>query len=68
MFISNNHASFHLWWKKILKHQKSSKYYESGCSLRVAKIVTEIKCDGVWGALEAKKNVSRDNHSQNIWD
>ena len=33
MFISSNHASFHLWWKKnLLKHQKVSKYYESGCS------------------------------------
>ena len=33
MFISNNRASSHLWGKKILlKHQKVSKYYESGCS------------------------------------
>ena len=34
MFISNNRASFHLWWNKnLLKHQKVSKYYESGCRL-----------------------------------
>ena len=32
MFISNNRASFNLWWKEnLLKHQKISKYYESGC-------------------------------------
>ena len=34
--------------------------------LRVAKIVKEIKFEGVWGELEAKKNVSGDNHSKNI--
>ena len=29
MFITNNHALFHLWWKDILiKHQNVSKYYE----------------------------------------
>ena len=29
IFISNNRASFHLWWKQnFLKHQKVSKYYE----------------------------------------
>ena len=32
MFITNNHASFHLWWKEnLLNHQKVSKYYEHGC-------------------------------------
>ena len=32
-FITNNHASFHLLWKKnLLKHQKVSTYYEHGCS------------------------------------
>ena len=32
IFISINRASFHLWWKKnLLKHQKGSKYFESGC-------------------------------------
>ena len=31
-FISNNHASLCLWWKKNLrKHQKVSKYYEHDC-------------------------------------
>ena len=30
MFISNNHASFHLWWKEsLLKNQRVSKYYEN---------------------------------------
>ena len=33
MFVSNNHALFHLWWKEnLVKHQKVSKYYENGCS------------------------------------
>ena len=28
-FITNNHASFHLWWKEnLFNHQKGSKYYE----------------------------------------
>ena len=28
IFITNNHASFHLWWKeKLVKHQQVSKYY-----------------------------------------
>ena len=27
MFITNNHASFHLWWKEnLLNYQKVSKY------------------------------------------
>ena len=33
--------------------------------LRVTKNVKEIKFEGVWGELEAKK-VSRDNNTQNI--
>ena len=29
MFITNNHALLHLWWKeKLLKLQKVSKYYD----------------------------------------
>ena len=36
MFLSNNRASFHLWWKEnLLKHQKVSEYCESGCRLHV---------------------------------
>ena len=32
MFITNNHASFHLWGKENLaKHQKISKYYDYDC-------------------------------------
>ena len=32
MFVRNNRASFYLLWKEnLLKHQKVSKYYESGC-------------------------------------
>ena len=34
MFITNNLDSFHLWWKKkLVKHQKVSKYYYQDCSL-----------------------------------
>ena len=33
MFIKINRVSFHLWCKEnLLKHQKASKYYESGCT------------------------------------
>ena len=32
IFIINNHASFHLWWKgNLVKHQKASKYYDHDC-------------------------------------
>ena len=32
MFISNNHASCHLWWQEyLIKHQRVSKYYENDC-------------------------------------
>ena len=32
MYLSNNCASFHLWWKEnLVKHQKVSKYYENDC-------------------------------------
>ena len=32
MFISNNHAWFHLWWKeKLVKHQEVSKSYKKDC-------------------------------------
>ena len=30
--FANNHASFHMWWKKnLLNYQNVSKYYEHGC-------------------------------------
>ena len=30
VFVSNNRASFHLWWKEnLVKHQEVSKYYEN---------------------------------------
>ena len=39
MFISNNRASFHLWWKEnFLKHQKVSKYYGSSCKFIIPTI------------------------------
>ena len=34
--------------------------------LQVTKIVKEMNFEGVWDKLEAK-NISRDNHLQNIW-
>ena len=42
LFITNDHASFHFWWKEnLLNHQKLSKYYEHDCliSLLTALIV-----------------------------
>ena len=31
-FITNNHTSFHLWWKKnLLNHQNILKYYQHDC-------------------------------------
>ena len=35
MLLGNNHVSFHLWWtKNMLKQQKVSQYFESGCRSR----------------------------------
>ena len=32
IFISNNRASAHLWWKEnLVKHQRVTKYYENDC-------------------------------------
>ena len=32
MFITNNHASFHLWWKEnLVKYQEVSKYFDHDC-------------------------------------
>ena len=34
MFVTNNHTSFHLWWKEnLLNHQNVPKYYENNCRL-----------------------------------
>ena len=36
MFISNNSASFHLWWKEnLIKYQKVSKYYANDCRYNI---------------------------------
>ena len=53
MFVTNNWALFHLWWKEdLVKHQKVSKYYENDClqnflllfmSLLTASIVKTVK-------------------------
>ena len=44
MFITNNHASIHLWWKEnLLNHQKISKYCEHDCNY------LSKKC--TWGAV-----------------
>ena len=50
--VTNNHASFHLWWKEsLVKHLKVSKYYDHDClqnfillfmSLSTVQIVTNI--------------------------
>ena len=34
MFVTNNHTSFHLWWKKnLFNHQNVPKCYENNCRL-----------------------------------
>ena len=53
MFISHNRASFHLWWKEnLLKHQKVSKYYESGCNNLLKENVVSLYTR--WKALSCK--------------
>ena len=38
MFITNNHASFHLWWdENFVKHQNVSKYYDQDCRAWLAR-------------------------------
>ena len=42
MFITNNHGSFHLWWKEnLVKHQKVSKYCGQDCTSTVQPFVAE---------------------------
>ena len=47
IFISNNHPSFHLRWKKnLVKHWKVSKYYETDCrSIKAIYIYTSERSD-----------------------
>ena len=50
VFISNNRVSFYLWWKKnLLKHQKVSKYYESGCSNN--QLVPSVYCKEIFSGV-----------------
>ena len=37
MFITNNHASSHLWWKEnFLTYQNDLKYYEHSCRRKIS--------------------------------
>ena len=52
MFISNNRASFFLWWKEnLVKHQKVSKYYENDHSYK-AKVINTC---GMWVFWKCKR-------------
>ena len=43
MFISNNRASFHLWWRgNWVKHHKVSKYYESNYRILWTSLGTKL--------------------------
>ena len=43
MFISDNHTSFHLWWKENLaKYLKVSKYYDNGCRWKKKALVVQL--------------------------
>ena len=36
LFITNNRASFHLWWKEnLIKHQKVPQHYFYDCSYKI---------------------------------
>ena len=51
-FITNNHASIHLWWKEnLLNHQKVSKYYEHDCMQKILLLFMAL-----WTALVVKNN------------
>ena len=44
-FITNNYASFHLWWKEYLeKHKKVSKYYDNNCLQNILLVVFIKSC------------------------
>ena len=55
-------ANFSIFWNLIALN------FGKNCvkGLIVTKIVKEIKFEGVWDKLKGKKNVSKDNHPQNI--
>ena len=50
MFITNNHASFRLWWKE--KYQKVSKYYVHDCSPIGWKFLSVKFCSAFFTDLE----------------
>ena len=52
MFITNNSALFHLWWKaNLVKHQRGLKYYENNCRsprlLLMEYSNSVMSCDGI---------------------
>ena len=60
MFITNNHASFHLWLKQnLVKYQEVSKYYVHDCSLKILLALYKNNVD-CYGTLRKNKGLPRD--------
>ena len=59
MFVIDNHASFHLWWKEnFLKHQKFSKSNDNDCSYLRCKVAS--KCLNVYERVEVVEKNNKD--------
>ena len=62
VFISNNRASFHLWWKEnLVKHQKVSKYYENDCSSEDLHVMQNV-CHPKWLITDQRRNENPVKH------
>ena len=65
-FITNNHASFHFWWKEnLLNHQKVSKYYEHDCRQEV---LSWTDCFDFFDKIYSKKIFSIQNRKSESHD
>ena len=71
-FITNNHASFHFWWKEnLLNHQKVSKYYEHDLRQEVLSWTDCFDfCDKICSkrvfSIQNRKSESH-NRIQHVW-
>ena len=62
MFISNNHPSFHLWWKEnLVKHQKLSKYYETDCRTGLFTYICIFSAKEIWNRKKKNQKNQRRN-------
>ena len=59
MFVTDNHDSFHFWWKEnLIKHQKVSKYYDQDCRNKLPKAIEDINEERLWSNFNINKAIA----------